>query len=100
MATSATASGLGNDTAKKRKGPPSATEIFTDPIPVTGSATYNGDRVPIPAKKVYVSSSHQVSIPQFQRMKLTLREDCCGPRIDAACSRSDLDIISVLYAII
>ena len=69
MATSATASGLGNDTAKKRKGPPSASEIFTDPIPVTGNAAYNGDRVPIPAKKVHVSSSHNVSIPQLQWMK-------------------------------
>jgi len=60
MAASATSTGIPNDTAKKRKGPPSATEIFTDPVPGTGDSTYNGDQVPIPAKKVYVPASKKV----------------------------------------
>lgn len=68
MAASATSTGIPNDTAKKRKGPPSATEIFTDPVPGAGDAAYNGDRVPVPTKKAYVPSSKQVF--RFDELRL------------------------------
>ena len=60
MAATATATGVPQDTAKKRKVPPSANEIFTDTVAVTAEPTYNGDRAKSPTKNVYVSQSSKV----------------------------------------
>lgn len=60
MSANAVATGIPHDTAKKRKGPPSANEIFTDPVPVTGDATTNGGSAPNAPKKVFVVQSNKV----------------------------------------
>jgi hypothetical protein len=67
----ATASGIGNDTAKKRKGPPSANEIFSDPVIVTsgGDTASNGDS--IVAVKTFSNQSLKVhSHPHPDSVKL------------------------------
>ena len=56
----APATGVRNETIKKRKGAPSANEIFTGPVPVIDEATYGGDRIhPVP-RRAYVNHSSQV----------------------------------------
>jgi hypothetical protein len=61
MASGAVATGIPNDTAKKRKIPPSASEIFTDPVvPATDETTYNGTRDKVAAKNVYTAQSSKV----------------------------------------
>ena len=58
MVSNATASGIGNDTAKKRKGPPSANEIFSDPVGVTtgGDTASNGETIVAPVKVFPIQS--------------------------------------------
>jgi hypothetical protein len=58
MASNATASGIGNDTAKKRKGPPSANEIFSDPVIVTrgGDTASNGETIVAPVRVFPIQS--------------------------------------------
>lgn len=55
------ATGIPNDTAKKRKGAPS--EIFTTPVPATDETIYNGGRMQTAPKKVFVSRPNQVGSP-------------------------------------
>lgn len=60
MASNASASGISNDTAKKRKGPPSANEIFSDPVIVSrgGDTASNGDPIVAPVKIFPVKSQN------------------------------------------
>ena len=60
MASNATSTGIPNDTAKKRKGAPSANEIFTEPVPAANETVFNGERTQNAPKRVYVSQSKQV----------------------------------------
>ena len=52
-----TATGVTNDSVKKRKGPPSASEIFKDTL-VSETAIVEGQD--LPAKKVFSQQSKQV----------------------------------------
>jgi hypothetical protein len=70
MVSNATSTGIPNDTIKKRKGPPSANEIFTDPVPVTNHVNINGKTTQRVPQRVYVSQSNKVRI-FFQDWELT-----------------------------
>ena len=54
------ATGIPNETAKKRKGAPSANEIFTAPVPVTDETIYTGDSIQTAPRRVFVNQSNQV----------------------------------------
>lgn len=62
MASNGSSTGIPSDTAKKRKGAPTANEIFTEPVPTaTDKAAYNGNRgKPVPMK-MYAAQSRKVS---------------------------------------
>jgi hypothetical protein len=62
MSANVVATGIPHDPLRKRKGPPSANEIFTDPVPVTGDAAYNGGAVPAAPNRVFVAQSNKVSL--------------------------------------
>jgi hypothetical protein len=65
MVANAIASGTtSSDSAKKRKGPPSANEIFTDPVPVVtnDSTPLNASRVPTVPQRIYVNSQTKVRV--------------------------------------
>ena len=57
--TATTSTGVSNDTAKKRKGNPTANEIFTT-VPETGVTAINGDNVQSAPKKAYVAPPKRV----------------------------------------
>jgi hypothetical protein len=71
MSANAVATGIPHDPVKKRKGPPSANEIFKDPVPVTGDAASNGGSVHGAPKKVFVAQSNKVVSLYAIGMRLT-----------------------------
>jgi hypothetical protein len=99
MTSNATATGVPHETAKKRKAPPSANEIFTDPVPVTDTTNYNGDRVQNSTKKVYVGQSKKVWL-LFGFAGLTRCAGVSGGRIDAACLCCNTYFVGVFYEIV
>ena len=62
VSNTSSATGIPNDTAKKRKGAPSTNEIFTSPVSVTDETMYNGDRIQTAPKRVFVSQPNQVDV--------------------------------------
>lgn len=97
MVSNATSTGIPNDTVKKRKGAPSANEIFSDPVPATDETMFNGNRIQNAPKRKYVSQPSQVLKSYFSL--LTVVGIQCGG-IDTPCDCGNIHVIVILHEIV
>lgn len=66
MVANVTATGIPNDSAKKRKGAPSANEIFQDPVPLNSNNILNEASTPNVSSKIHVNPQKKVISSHFR----------------------------------